>query len=178
MFTCFNAHKTNQFSHTFPVLQLCIPPQSETLCFNSPPPLMNNSALIGQLTHTRPSIANNNRAVVLNQFLRVEQAASRNYANSWHDDSVWCHIVTELKARLLTRRFRSRVFCGREELLLLRTLTIFTFKTLDDYKTEGEGKMKEDSRSPFNVLIFDGRTAVTLLKLAGIFVNGMKNFLG
>ena len=42
-----------------------------------------------------------------------------------HCDVVWCHGVTELKAGLLAMRFRSSVFCGRQELLLA-----FTFKTL------------------------------------------------
>ena len=41
---------------------------------------------------------------------------------------MWCHNVTELKAGLWMRRFGSSVFCGREELLLVRTLTFLTFK--------------------------------------------------
>lgn len=37
--------------------------------------------------------------------------------------------VRKLKARLLTRRFRSSVVCGREELLFVPTLSFFIFKT-------------------------------------------------
>ena len=40
------------------------------------------------------------------------------YANVWHGDIVWCHKVIELKVKLLTRCFRSSVWCGREELPL------------------------------------------------------------
>ena len=39
-------------------------------------------------------------------------------------DMAWCHKVTEL----LTWRFMCRVFCGREELLLVRIFTWLTFK--------------------------------------------------
>ena len=44
-----------------------------------------------------------------------------NYSNVLHGDVVWCHRIAELKAGLLSRRFRrfgSSVFCGRKELLL------------------------------------------------------------
>ena len=50
------------------------------------------------------------------------------YANVWHCDVDWCHKVTELKARLPTRRFRGSVFCGREEIWLVWSLTFLTFK--------------------------------------------------
>ena len=54
MFTCFNAQKTQVFPFC-PVLQHCIPPLSETLCFSTclfEAPLLNTqSPLIGQLTH-------------------------------------------------------------------------------------------------------------------------------
>ena len=41
-------------------------------------------------------------------------------------DTVRCHKVTEFKVGLLTRRFRSSVFCGREE--HQQTLGLLTFK--------------------------------------------------
>ena len=44
------------------------------------------------------------------------------------DTVTWCHQVTELKVGLLMRCFRSSVFCGREELLLVQALTFLTFK--------------------------------------------------
>ena len=47
---------------------------------------------------------------------------------------LWCHKVTELKAGLLTRRFRSSVFCGRDELLSVLTLTFLTFKIFSMHK--------------------------------------------
>ena len=40
-------------------------------------------------------------------------------------DTVWC-----VKARRLTRRFRGSVFCGREELLLVLTLTFLSLNVL------------------------------------------------
>lgn len=40
---------------------------------------------------------------------------------------MYCDV--ELNARSLARRFRSSVFCGREELSLVWTLTFLTFKT-------------------------------------------------
>ena len=42
-----------------------------------------------------------------------------NYANVWHGDTLWCHRVTGWKAGLLTRRSRSHVSSGRQELLLV-----------------------------------------------------------
>ena len=38
------------------------------------------------------------------------------------------------KARLLTRRFRSSVFCGSEELLVVRASTFWTFKKFETHK--------------------------------------------
>ena len=58
---------------------LCIPSPSATLRFSSclfkARPLNTQSTLIGPLTHARPNTANNNRAAVLNQFLRAKLAA-------------------------------------------------------------------------------------------------------
>ena len=52
----------------------------------------------------------------------------------------------ELKAGLQTGCFRSSIFCGREELLLLQTLTCLTFKIIDilenKYKTQKEKKTR------------------------------------
>ena len=52
-----------------------------------------------------------------------------------------CHKVTELKTGLLTRHFRGSVLCGREELLLVQTLTFFKFQ--NQASTEGKEKKKE-----------------------------------
>ena len=65
------------FSHT---VHAAAPPPSEMLCFSSclfkAHPLLNTlSPIIGQLTHVWASTTNNNRAAVLNQFLRAKQAA-------------------------------------------------------------------------------------------------------
>ena len=58
---------TSGFSYC-PVLQLCIPPLSETLrlssCLFKAPLTNTQSALIGQLTHAWPSTANNRSAVL------------------------------------------------------------------------------------------------------------------
>ena len=43
---------------------------------------------------------------------------------------MWCHRITKLTARRLTRRLRSSFFCGNEELVL----TFLTFKILFMYK--------------------------------------------
>ena len=49
--------------------------------------------------------------------------------NTWIGEEVGRSVAAvEVKLRLLTRRFRSSVFCGREELLVVRTLTFLTFK--------------------------------------------------
>ena len=45
-------------------------------------------------------------------------------------DIVWCQDVMELKAGLLTRNFRSSVFCRREELLLVQTSDFLNFNTI------------------------------------------------
>ena len=63
----------------------------------------------------------NNKAAVVNQLLCAKLAVGTYYAIMWHGDVVWCHKVTELKAGLLTTRFRNSAFCGREELLLVQT---------------------------------------------------------
>ena len=76
------------------------------LCSVFWPPL-----LISQLTHAWASIANNNRAAVLNQFLLVKQAARHKLCL---DATCWCHRVTDLRAGLLMRRFRSSVFTGAD----------------------------------------------------------------
>ena len=104
------------------MLQHCVPPLSET------PPV------IGQLAHAWANTANNNRAAALNQFL-CAQLAVRLSVTQMCDIVMSCD-VTQLKARLLTRRFGSSVFCGREELLLKQTLIFklsrsFTSKTND-----------------------------------------------
>ena len=79
-------------------------------------PLLLNTqqALIGPLTHAWASTANNNRA-----------AAGVNYANVWHADVVWCH---RTEGGTTDEAFRSSVFCGRRELLLI--LTFFNFQDL------------------------------------------------
>ena len=74
-----------------------IPPQSETLCFSSclfkAPPFSNTqSTLIGQLTHTWASIANNNRAAVLNQFLYANLAAWQKLCKCV---TLWCSMMSQ-----------------------------------------------------------------------------------
>ena len=94
------------------------------LFFNPPPPppLNTQPALIGQLTHAWASSASN-RAAVLNQFLRVKQATKQKLCTcvTW-----WCSVMSQshrVKGGTTDEAFRSSVFCGREELLLVRTLT-------------------------------------------------------
>ena len=41
-----------------------------------------------------------------------------------HGDVAWCHKVTELKVGQLTWYFMTSVFCGREELLLVRSIVL------------------------------------------------------
>ena len=71
----------------------------------------------------------------------------------WMCDLVWCHKVTELKAGILARRFRSSVFCGRGELLLVWTSSLLTAKILyinkNIYNTlRGKNKFKMHNMSP------------------------------
>ena len=72
------------------------------------------------------------------------------YADVGHGDTVWCHKVSELPGGLLARHFRSGVFCWREELLLVQTLTFLTFKTFHMHKslrdTIGERKTNKHNR--------------------------------
>ena len=81
---------------------------------------------------------------VLNQ-----RGAGISYANAWLCDVVWCHKVTELKAGLLTRRFRSSVSVG-EGSFCWPGLWPFNFKDLLNLleliqNTEGRGiKQKSD----------------------------------
>ena len=67
-------------------------------------------------------------------------------------DIWWCHKVTGIEPRLMMRHFRSGVFCGREELLLLWTLTFSTFKGFyihrDMYKTKKGNILKKLNRPP------------------------------
>ena len=97
---------------------------SETLWFSSclfKAPLL--SPMIGLLTHAWARTANNNGAAVLIQFLDAKlDAEGMDFANVWHGEVVWCPKVTELKAILPTRRFRSSVSGGMEELLLVWTI--------------------------------------------------------
>ena len=91
MFTCFSAKKTCQFSHTVLWCSSAFPPLSETLCFSSchfkaRPVLNTRSALIGQLYHAWARNTSNNKAAVLNQFLRANLGI--NYANVW-----WPHRI-------------------------------------------------------------------------------------
>ena len=74
-----------------------------------------------------------------------------NHANVGHTGVVWCHRVTELKAGPLTRRFRSSVLCGREELLL----TFLNFNTSymqnnlhNTLRERGTKKAKKHEKSP------------------------------
>ena len=59
--------------------------------------------------------------------------------------------ITELKAGLLMRRFRSGVFCGKDELPLVRTLTFLTFKSSYMHKNQYETMKgrKLVKKSPF-----------------------------
>ena len=104
-----------------PVLQLCIPHlfwHRHTVFYRSCLFKAPQCPLIGQLTHAWPSPANSNRAAVHNQFLWAKPATRQKMCKCV---TLWCHKVTELKAGLLTKHFRSSVFCWREELLLVGT---------------------------------------------------------
>ena len=103
---------------------------SETPCFGSclfEVPPTENPVSSDWSAHTRLT-ANKNRAAVLTQFLHAKLATWRKlWKNIWRGDVVWCHKVTEMKTELLTRHFRSSIFCGREELLLVQTFFSFQY---------------------------------------------------
>ena len=95
------------------------------------------SALIGQLTHGWDSAANNNGSFLTSQTSCLAQEAHT-------CDFVWCHKITELTTWLLKRRFRSSIFCGREELPRSFACKIYIYiKTLTE-----RTKMKKNNRSP------------------------------
>ena len=112
-FTCLNVPKTH---HVFQIVQCCsfVSPSVLAPVSLKPLPLDTQSTLIGQLTHAWCSGALNNRAAVQNQVSCAKLAAD--CVNVWLAD-----VVTESKwGELLTRRFRSSVSCGTEELLLVQ----------------------------------------------------------
>ena len=91
----------------------------------------------------------------------ANQPPGINWVNVWHGDVGWCHKVTELKAGLLTRRFKSSVFCGRVEVLLAQTFLTFKIFYMHKnlYKTlKVKKQTKNHNRSPLN----------TKLKPAGV----------
>ena len=77
---------------------------------------------------------------VLFHFLCAKLSAGH-LANVWHSEVVWCHKVRDLKAGLLTKRFRNSVFCGREQLLSVAltvwrsTMIFFNFGIYTDLNT-------------------------------------------
>ena len=101
-FKSFYFQKSHQFSQTVQcctsVFTLCL-----TSClFKTSPSPLNTLWLVG--SHTPEPVQ-----------LAVSPVSSvvLNYANVWPGDAVWCQEITGLKAGLLTRCFRSSVFCGR-----------------------------------------------------------------
>ena len=117
------------------------------------PLLLNTqSPLIGQLTHAWTSTANNNRAAVPNRFLHAKQEAML-YIMQMCDIMTWCDVTRSRNKRrdYRKRRFRSSVFCRRNELLLVQTLTFQSFhmhRNLCD--TLKERREKTNDRSTFN----------------------------
>ena len=103
------------------------------------------SALIGQLTHAWASTANINRVAVLNKFLCAKLATRH---TSRKCITLTCSVMSlshGIKGGTTDEDFRSSVFCGRAELLLVRNLTFLTFKMFymhKDIKTQMERKKK------------------------------------
>ena len=73
----------------------------------------------------------------------------------YDSDVVQCHDVTELKAGLMMRHFRSSVFCGREGFFHRWLWPFSAYKTFYMHKNrhktvKGRIKMKKHHRSPLN----------------------------
>ena len=113
-----------------PVLQHCIHRLSDTLYFSSclfkaPTPKYPVSSdwsahtCLSQHSHQQQQQQLSSCANPI--LARWTGCTLINKATVWHGDVVWCHKITELKAGLLTRRFRSRDLCGRKELLFVQT---------------------------------------------------------
>ena len=82
-------------------------------CLKHSPPIPSHLSLVSPHMPD-PALLTTTKAVVLNQFLGAK-LATRHEIIQMSDSVTQCD-VTELKAGLLVRRFRSGVFCGREEL--------------------------------------------------------------
>ena len=109
------------------------------------PILPNTQSLwTGQFTHAWVSPWNNNRTTVPNQFSLAKLATRHKlckYMARWHSVMSQSHWM-----KCATSCFRSSLFCGREELLLVQTLTFLTFKITKKklYKTlKKESKWKK-----------------------------------
>ena len=88
--------------------------------------LNTHAALIGQFTHAWTSTGNNNRASALNQFLHARLFLSCKCVTRRHSVMSQSH---RSKGRIIDDAFQEQYICGREELLLVQTLTFLTFKT-------------------------------------------------
>ena len=100
--------KINRFSHTVwccsSVSPLCL---KRSVLAPVAPLLNSQSVLIGQLTRAWASTTNNNRAAVLNQFLRAKLAASNILCSSVC--SRWCSVVSQSHLIKGGKHFRSSV---------------------------------------------------------------------
>ena len=68
-----------------------------------------------------------------NKILQLKRICYRKYLELVAEKASWCHKVTELNVRLLTRHFR---ICGKEEHLLGQTVTFLTYRYFKNlYKT-------------------------------------------
>ena len=162
---------SHQFPHTVPccrtVFLLCM---NCSVLANVPLRPRIQSLLIGQFIHVWPSMANNNRAALLNQFLRAELAARQ-----W-SDIVWCHKVMELKERVLMRRFMSSVFCRASahgsralptELCGAPTQTFLTFEIFYTQKELYETLTKRGKKSKLTVHTFSHLHTHTFITYSG-----------
>ena len=69
-----------------------------------------------------------------NKILQLKRICYRKYLELVAEKASWCHKVTELNVRLLTRHFR---ICGKEDHLLGPTVTFLTYRYFKNlYKTE------------------------------------------
>ena len=145
-------------THQFPqIVRRCI--TVFTLCFSSsllkvPLPESLVFSLIGQLTHVRPSDANNNRA----KLILTCQLQGIDYATVWHSEEVWCHERPDSRRGVSGAVFsvgeRSFCWCGPT-----RSFTC--------PRTKGKGKKRGGGRghkrSPLNQNLGRWNTSVTNL---------------
>ena len=116
------------------------------------------SPLISQLANARPSIANNNRAVVLNQLLHAKPAARH---KSCKYVTRWCCVMSQshrIKGGTTDETFQGQCCLWERRASVSADIEIFNFKMFyqdtNFYKTQKERKKWKGIIGLFNISYF------------------------